>query len=68
MREKNIQSNNVLGLCQVLLSSVMSSERWGSVCEQIDAVFFAENYGGGMLGCFGSTEEGISSRVRGGNG
>ena len=66
--EKNIQSNNVLGLCQVLLSSVMCSERWGQVCEQIDAVLFAENYRGGMLGCFGSTEEGISSGVRGGNG
>ena len=38
------------------------------MCEQIDAVFFAENYGGGMLRCFGSTEAGISSRVRGGNG
>lgn len=46
----------------------MSSERWGQVCEQIDAALFAENSRGGMLGCFGRMEEGISSGVRGGNG
>lgn len=30
------------------------------MCKQIDAIHCAENHRGGMPGCFGSAEEGIS--------
>ena len=38
------------------------------MCKQIGAILCAENYRGGMPRCFGSTEEGISPGVGGGNG